>query len=49
MGPDCEAVTGQVPGPANHVLCRTHDHILDTTAGTVIAHDLNEYRRLFGR
>jgi len=49
MGPDCEAVTGQVPGPANHVLCRPHDHILDTTAGTVIAHDLNEYRQLFAR
>jgi outer membrane protein OmpA-like peptidoglycan-associated protein len=49
MGPDCEAVTGQVPGPANHALCRHHDHILDTTAGTVIAHDLNEYRRLFAR
>jgi len=31
------------------VLCRPHDHILDTTAGTVIAHDLNEYRQLFAR
>jgi len=49
MGPDCEAVSGQVPGPANHVLCRPHEHILDTTARTVIAHDLNEYRRLFPR
>jgi hypothetical protein len=49
MSPDCEAVAGQVPGPANHVLCRPHDHILDLTAQAVIAHDINEYRRLFPR
>lgn len=49
MSPDCEPVTGQVPGPANHVLCRPHDHILDITARTVIAHDLIEYRRNFHR
>jgi hypothetical protein len=49
MSPDCEAVAGQVPGPANHVFCRPHDHILDITARTVIAHDLNEYRRNFSR
>lgn len=47
MSLDCEAVAGQVPGPANHVLCRPHDHILDLTTQTVIAHDLNEYRRNF--
>ena len=45
MAPDCEIVRGKVPGPANHALCGTHGHILDTTARTVIAHDLDEYKR----
>jgi outer membrane protein OmpA-like peptidoglycan-associated protein len=45
MAPDCEIVLGQVPGPANHVLCGTHGHILDTTAKAVIAHDLDEYKK----
>jgi hypothetical protein len=45
IAPDCEAVRGKVPGPANHVLCGTHGHILDTTARTVIAHDLDEYKK----
>lgn len=45
MGPDCEIVRGKVPGPANHALCGTHGHILDTTAHTVIRHDLDEYKK----
>jgi hypothetical protein len=45
MAPDCEIVQGKVPGPANHVLCRAHDHILDTSTRMVIAHDLTEYKR----
>ena len=49
MAPDCEIVRAKVPGPANHALCRTHDHILDTSARTVIAHDLDEYRKQFRR
>jgi outer membrane protein OmpA-like peptidoglycan-associated protein len=48
MAPDCEIVVGQVQGPANHTLCGPHGHILDTTARTVIAHDLVEYKKLFG-
>jgi outer membrane protein OmpA-like peptidoglycan-associated protein len=45
MAPDCEIVRGKVPGPANHALCGTHGHILDTAARTVIAHDLDEYKK----
>lgn len=45
MAPDCEIVRGKVPGPANHALCGTHGHILDTTTRTVIAHDLDEYKK----
>src|SRR6267154_275729 len=47
--PDCEAVLGKVPGPTNHVFCATHGHIVDTSSKTVIAHDLDEYKRLFRR
>ncbi|MFZ0815956.1 MAG: hypothetical protein WAM78_10580, partial [Candidatus Sulfotelmatobacter sp.] len=49
MALDCESVLGKVPGPPNHVLCGTHGHILDTNSKTVIAHDLEEYKRLFRR
>jgi outer membrane protein OmpA-like peptidoglycan-associated protein len=45
MAQDCEIVTGKVKGPANHVLCGTHGHILDITSRTVIAHDLDEYKK----
>jgi hypothetical protein len=45
MAPDCEIVRGKVPGPANHALCETHGHILDTTTRTVIKHDLDEYKK----
>jgi hypothetical protein len=49
IAPDCEIVHGQVPGPANYVLCGTHGHILDMTSKTVIAHDLDEYKKQFRR
>jgi outer membrane protein OmpA-like peptidoglycan-associated protein len=45
MSPDCVMVRGKVPGPANYVLCGTHGHILDITSRTVIAHDLDEYKK----
>jgi hypothetical protein len=45
MGVDCEP-GGRVPGgPVNHVICRTHGHILDTSSRTVIAHDPEEYKK----
>ncbi|MEJ0046930.1 MAG: hypothetical protein WDN04_13050 [Rhodospirillales bacterium] len=47
MQPDCQIVRGKVPGPVNHVLCGTHQHILDTTAKTIIAKDLAEYKKKF--
>jgi len=43
----CKPVHGKVPGPRNHVLCGTHQHILDTDAGLVIAKDLDEYKRRY--
>jgi hypothetical protein len=47
--PDCQTVTGQVPGPANHMLCMTHGHVIDTTSWLVIAHNVDEYKRNFPR
>jgi hypothetical protein len=45
MDDDCEA-GGRIPGaPANHVVCRTHGHILDMSNRTVIAHDPEEYKK----
>jgi outer membrane protein OmpA-like peptidoglycan-associated protein len=49
MSPDCQIVRGKVPGPANHVRCGPHGHVLDVNTRTVIAHDLEEYRRMFPR
>src|SRR5882757_1672571 len=43
MGRDCKIVHGKVPGPANHVLCATHGHVLDTAARMVIARSVTEY------
>lgn len=44
MAPDCEPVKGKVRGPANHMLCTTHGHILDVNARMVIARNLAEYK-----
>ena len=46
MGADCQIVHGKVPGPPNHSLCGTHGHIIDTDSKMVIAHDLDEYRKM---
>jgi hypothetical protein len=48
MQPDCVIVHGKVPGPKNHVMCKTHGHILDSTAKTIVAANLAEYRQMFG-
>ena len=40
---DCRPLRGQVPGPANHVLCATHGHVLDIDAKQVIAPSLADY------
>jgi outer membrane protein OmpA-like peptidoglycan-associated protein len=45
MDADCEPGARVPGGPGNHFVCRTHDHILDTTSRTVIAHDLEEYKK----
>lgn len=49
MQPDCKVVHGKVPGPANHVMCSTHGHILDTTAKQIIAEDLADYQQRYGK
>ena len=43
MLPDCDPVHGKVPGPANHLLCAKHHHVVDVEAKTIIAHSLAEY------
>jgi hypothetical protein len=45
MGGDCEPDGRVSGGPPNHVFCRAHNHILDTKARVVIAHDLEGYKR----
>jgi hypothetical protein len=43
MSDDCVPVRGKVPGPAEHLLCSTHGHIVDIKQKTIIAKNLNEY------
>ncbi len=43
MLPDCKVVHGKVRGPENHLLCTTHNHVVDIKAKTIIAHSLPEY------
>src|SRR5262249_21164737 len=43
MGKDCKPVRGKCPGPANHVLCGTHGHVLDTAIGMIIADSVDDY------
>lgn len=42
---DCEVVHDKVRGPENHLLCKTHGHVVDVEAKTVIAHSLAEYEK----
>jgi hypothetical protein len=46
MSPDCKPVHGKVTGPDNHMLCGTHGHVLDTKSRMIIAHSLDEYKKL---
>lgn len=46
MAPDCKPVHGKVVGPDNHLLCATHGHVIDVKAKTVIANNLDEYKKL---
>src|SRR4051812_1614485 len=45
MLPDCKIVKGKVPGPANHVLCATHGHVVDTDTKMIIALNLEDYKK----
>lgn len=47
MAADCKVVRGKVPGPAHHVLCETHNHVLDVKAGLVIAASVEDYSKRF--
>jgi hypothetical protein len=44
---DCAPESGKLQGPAHHVLCRTHGHVLDTKAKKVIAYSPADYRKRF--
>jgi hypothetical protein len=47
MLPDCAAEKGKLQGPANHLLCSTHGHVLDIKAKKVIAYSPADYRKRF--
>jgi hypothetical protein len=49
MEPDCKVIRGKVPGPANHVMCSKHGHILDIAAKQIIAADLSDYQQRYGK
>jgi hypothetical protein len=44
MLPDCKPIKGKVPGPAEHLLCATHGHVLDVKAKKIIATTLDQYK-----
>src|ERR1700681_1894755 len=44
MLPDRKPVKGKVPGPAQHLLCGTHGHILDIKEKKIIAISLEQYK-----
>jgi hypothetical protein len=46
---DCVPERGKVPGPANHLLCRTHGHVLDIGTRQVIACSVNDYIKRHSR
>lgn len=47
MKPDCAPVHGKVPGPAEHLLCSKHGHIVDIKAKRIIAKSVDEYKKTF--
>jgi hypothetical protein len=44
MLPDCKPIKGKVPGPAHHLLCATHGHVLDVKERKIIALSLEQYK-----
>jgi hypothetical protein len=44
MLPNCKPIKGKVPGPANHLLCATHGHVVDVKSMTIIALSLDQYK-----
>lgn len=44
MLPDCKPVKGKVPGPAEHLLCATHGHVVDVKEKKIIAVNLDQYK-----
>ncbi len=47
MLPDCVPQPDRIAGPKEHVLCKTHGHVLDLKAKTIIAHTVAEYDALY--
>ena len=43
MLPDCAPLRNRIAGPANHFLCKTHGHVYDEKARTIIANSVEEY------
>ncbi len=44
---DCMIVTGKVPGPKDHVLCKTHLHVIDMSRQQIIANSVDDYKKSF--
>ena len=43
MPSDCKPTQGHVPGPASHMLCSKHGHVVDTASSMIIARSIAEY------
>lgn len=48
MLPDCKPIRGKVPGPAEHLLCAKHGHVVDIKTKMIIAHSVDEYKKMQG-
>lgn len=47
MPPDCKLQPNMVDGPANHMLCTAHGHVVDTVAKVIIADSVADYDAMF--
>ena len=48
MGGNCEIGHAKIAGFPKHALCETHGHIIDTESGQVVAHTLDEFKKMQG-
>jgi hypothetical protein len=46
MAANCEIGREKIAGSTNHALCETHGHIIDTDTKQVVAHTLDEFKKM---